>query len=76
MKFNTYILPAHWASALINGDVTGMTDGEERELEQWLDLALPGWCIGCSEEAFFSHTNDADTLAGDCLEFTFQKVES
>lgn len=73
MNLTIYRLPAHWASALINGDTSGMTDDEEREMDQWLDSASPGWCVACSDETFFSRTTDAGTLAGDCLEFTFQK---
>lgn len=31
-----FILPAHWASALINGDTTGMSDEEEQELNDFI----------------------------------------
>jgi hypothetical protein len=75
MKINTteYTLPAHWASALINGDTSGMEDAEEREMDAWLAHEKPGWCVGCTEEAEFCWSNDAGTLGGDCLTFTFQQ---
>jgi hypothetical protein len=30
METKTYWLPAHWASALINGDTTGLDDADEK----------------------------------------------
>lgn len=30
-------MPAHWASALINADRTGLTDEEEAELDAYLE---------------------------------------
>lgn len=36
MKIEQIKLPAHWASALINGDRSGMTDEEEAELDEYL----------------------------------------
>lgn len=74
MKTETYTLPASWAGALINTDYSGMEYSEERELNDWLEYAKPGYCIGCSEESFFSWRNDATALGGDCLEFTFQVI--
>lgn len=74
MKFTEYTLPAHWASALINADTSGMTDEEEQELTQWLEAEKPGYCVGCSDEAFFKWRNDATSLGGDCLTYAFQVV--
>lgn len=71
----TYLLPAHWASALINGDYSGCEDAEETEINEWL-AANPqlGGCYSCSDEPEFRTRNDAGTLAGDCLEFTFPVI--
>jgi hypothetical protein len=74
MKIETveYLLPAHWASALINNDYSGIDDKEERELSDWIELQKLGNCISCSDEQEFTKHNDANALAGDCLTFTFQ----
>lgn len=74
MKFVEYTLPAHWASALINSDTSGMTDEEEQELNEWLEDEKPGYCVGCSDESFFTWRNDATQLGGECLTYTFQEV--
>lgn len=75
IKTQTYTLPAHWASALINGDTSGMEDAEEKEMDVWLDAEKPGWCVDCTDEAEFRRSNDATSLGGDCLTFTFQQGE-
>lgn len=72
MKTGIYTLPAHWASALINCDYSGMSDAEVKELNDWMEYAKPGYCIDCGEESFFTWRNDVNNLGGDCLEFTFQ----
>ncbi len=76
MKTETYTLPAHWASALINDDESGMDDDEISAMNAWLEYAKPGYCIDCGEETFFCKWHDAIgySLAGDCLEFTFQVI--
>ena len=72
MEFMTYTLPAHWASALVNDDRSGLTDDDERELDSWLDIVCPGYCVGVNEEPEFCAFHDADTLPDTCLEFTFE----
>jgi hypothetical protein len=39
MKFTQYeyTVSSHFLSALINGDVTGLSDEEECELDEWLE---------------------------------------
>ena len=34
-----YRLPIYWACALINGDYTGLSDEEEREINNFLEQA-------------------------------------
>lgn len=70
-----YILPAHWASALVNGDKSGFSDEESEALEAWLNHEGVGSCVDVSEDAFFSPTHDARfyVLHCDCLKFTFNK---
>ena len=74
IETETYILPAYWASALINNDWSGMDDQEEQELNNWLEQVKPGSCVGCSDYGYFSYRNDAGMLAGDVLEFYFRRV--
>lgn len=54
MRSETVILPAFLASALINGDTSGL---EEADL-QWLEAAVaycaPGHIVSCEGEAFFT----------------------
>ena len=74
METKTYWLPAHWASALINGDTTGLDDADENMLD-WVMTAegLPA-PIDCGEEPEFLKYHDAQpygVLACDCLEYTF-----
>lgn len=74
MDTQTYWLPAHWASALINGDTTGLDDADENILD-WVMTAegLPA-PIACGEEVSFLKYHDAQpygVLACDCLEYTF-----
>jgi hypothetical protein len=74
MDTRTYWLPAHWASALVNGDTTGLDDADENMLD-WVMTAegLPA-PIACGEEPEFRKYHDAQpygVLACDCLEYTF-----
>lgn len=73
IKTETYILPAYWASALVNGDFSGMEDRDEQDLNTWLNKVNPGYCVGCSEESYFAWRNDVSYLAGDVLEYYFHK---
>jgi hypothetical protein len=76
MKTTTYILPAYWASALVNADESGMENKEIEEMNAWLDSVKPGSCVGCSDNEYFAHSNAANSLGGDVLEFYFHKQET
>jgi hypothetical protein len=73
MKTENYLLPAHWASVLINGDESGFSEDEIDELNRWYDDTKPGNCVDVSGESEFSWSHDADgyVLACVCLTFTF-----
>lgn len=74
MTTETYILPAYWASALINDDYSGLDIQDEVGLRAWVKRIKPGHrveCVECSDEPYFAHRNDATTLGGDVLEFYF-----
>ena len=73
MKIETYTLPAFWASALVNGDLSGLEPGEEAILQRWL-ASHPelGGCLSCTDEPEFRKHHDAsEVLACDCLDFSF-----
>ncbi len=75
MNTETYILPAYWASTLINNDNSGLTDAEENEINKFVvthreeDCMFN--CIDCSNESYFASRNDANSMGGDVMEFTF-----
>lgn len=73
MKVETYILPAYWASYLINGDLSGYEDAEIAEMEEFCDGLGP--CIDMTDEDEFSWTNDANNLGGAVATFHFQVLE-
>ncbi len=78
MQIETYTLPSSWASALINGDETGLNDHDQAALDSFTaDMVSEHgkcWAVDCSEESWFAGYHDAwhvMPLAGDVLEFTF-----
>lgn len=75
IKTETYSLPSYWASYLINGDASGMEDAEQAQADRFLSDKNLGGAMGCSDEAEFSRSHDAQyitgNLAGDVMNFTF-----
>jgi hypothetical protein len=77
LKTETYTLPSHWASYLINGDPTSFDlykdgDAEIKRIDRFLKRNNLGFCLDCSEDEEFSWSNDAGELAGSTAEFTFE----
>jgi hypothetical protein len=69
--YEIYTLPAYWASYLINGDCSGMSDSEIAEVDDF--CRDKGCCVSCSdEEEEFRWRNDANNLGGSTLEFYFE----
>ena len=68
----TYTLPAHWASYLINGDCSGLEDAEVIEVDEWL-RAHPwlGEALSCSEADEFRWENDANDIGGSTVDIVF-----
>jgi hypothetical protein len=65
------VLPAYWASYLINGDDSGINADEKDTADKFLaeqKLPMP---VSCTDEQYFKWGNDATTLGGDVLEYTF-----
>ena len=73
MKTESYVLPSHWASALINDDESGLSYEDSLELEDFCkDL---GPCLDVTNEEEFSWYNDANNLGGSVATFHFQVLE-
>lgn len=73
-----FLLPQHWACALVNADETGMSDEEITEMNEWLsDHPELGLCVDVSGEGEFAWTHDAIeyALACECATFTFEVIE-
>jgi len=76
IKTEEFLLPAHWACYLINGDASGLTDAEQAEIQEWEIAHAPGPCIGVADTAEFSLLGD-DGLGGvERTTFTFQVIEA
>ena len=78
MQIETFQLPDFWASALINGDTSGLSDEDEQALENFTNSMIKdyGSClaIDCTYEPHFSKFHDASSfgvLACDVLKFSF-----
>lgn len=68
-----YTLPVYWASYLINGDATGLEDGEQERIDAFLRKHDLADAIDVSEDSWFAWRNDAGTLGGDVATYTFPR---
>lgn len=76
LETREYTLPAYWASYLINGDSSGISDEEKSQADEWLkEKQLPA-PASCSDESWFAWRNDAANLGGDVMEFVFLVPET
>jgi len=78
LDLQTYELPAHWASPLINGDISGLSIADCRQLDAFEAKMVKNYgschAVDCSDEAYCLKYHDAHmfgVLACDVLEFTF-----
>jgi hypothetical protein len=73
-----WTLPAHWAGAIINDDLTGMSDEDESAMNSVLaELGSEWYCVGLSEESYFTRLHDArlhGVLACDVLDYEFNRI--
>jgi len=80
IKTIEYKLPAHWASYLFNNDASGLEDGEQEEIDSFIEREsspFPIHFVDCGE-SYFSRSNDANSMGGDVCDYTAQvlaKVE-
>ena len=73
-QFDVYTLPAFFAPALINADCSGLTDAEEKLLNDFINKNTTDICSGCSGDTFFTKYHDLPGVgACDCKEFYFKR---
>jgi hypothetical protein len=65
-----YTLPVYWASYLINGDASGLENGEQKQIDEWLEREGNPHFVDVSEDTHFAHRNDATNLGGDVATYT------
>jgi hypothetical protein len=72
MKAEKVTLPAFLASALINGDTSGLESEDLQWIDKAIDYCAPGSIVSCDGEAFFSWHCELPgfTLGADMLEYT------
>lgn len=72
-KFEEIDAPAHWASALINDDRSGLEERDEKALDAWLSREGEAYsmfyCVGCADESHFACFAGRQT---EMLTYTFQ----
>jgi hypothetical protein len=75
INFAHPILPAYWASSIVNGDDSGLEDGEREQIDAFIKKeGLEEWKEADCGEQYFSSYNDATSLGGDVCEYTFVKI--
>lgn len=75
-KIIKYYLPVYWASYLINNDPSGLNDGEQIEIDAYIEAEVEknGYSSMVAvdvSESWFAKANDANTLGGDVAQYTF-----
>lgn len=74
IKTEEFLLPAHWAPYLINGDASGYTDDELADIDEWCTACAPGPCIDVGNTVEFCWRGDDSTLGADRVVYTFQII--
>ena len=71
----TYTLPTYWAPTLVNDDSSGLTDEDERSIEDFFADNPNLHCIDVSEDQEFARWHDATPYgvpACEVSQYTFQ----
>jgi len=72
LSVETATAPSSWASYLINGDASGLDDGEEAAADAWIDSLGWGAPTGCEDAGFIAyHDAHQFALASDCQVYSF-----
>ena len=75
IKTEEFKLPTWWASYLINGDASGLTDDEQAEIDNWCEVHTAGPCLDVADDEDFTTRGDDGWLGADRATFTFQIIE-
>lgn len=75
IKTEEFRLPTWWASYLINGDASGLTDDEQTEIDQWCEVHTTGPCLDVADDENFTTRGDDGWHGADRATFTFQIIE-
>ncbi len=72
LKAQTYVLPAYWASYLINSDDSGMSPRDKEDCHAFLSRHVLNrhLFVDCSDQ-WSQGGNDANSLYGDVCTFTY-----
>ena len=64
-------IPAYYASAIINNDYSGLSEQEEKELNDFIKKNIEGDLTleDMNQEPYFSWSNDVNALGSDVLDF-------
>lgn len=74
-SYTILTLPAYYASYLINGDASGLTDAKQIAIDKFILESDVGGCVGCSDDSWFAWSNDLGNLGGYVCEFYFEKFK-
>jgi hypothetical protein len=79
-EIHTHTIADHYLPALINGDYTGLDDGEEAYLLSWLDWACDDWEDSDGNRWAFAHygnyePNDFAECEVTCLQAMTAKLD-
>ena len=71
-------LPIYWASYLVNGDASGLEDGEEKQIQETLEyLNIDKWiCVDVKDDISFEYPFLPDLLGGDYCTYVFHNYEN
>lgn len=74
MSYTDFVLPAEWASALINNDYSSLTIYERYDMEDTLRLLglEAARCVATTSHTIFTYRHDALGIGGtNCLTYSF-----
>jgi hypothetical protein len=64
-------LPAHWASALVNGDESGLEDEDCKAIDAWVRSDPHLRVVSCADE---STLEEFDGLLTECLVYQAHRI--
>lgn len=75
IKTEEFRLPTWWASYLINGDASGLTDEEQTEIDHWCEVHTTGPCLDMADDEGFTTRGDDGWHGAERATFTFQIID-